>query len=338
MFRSIAFALAMGMFLALGCRGKAEVDSDSRDDENFLRCAEPKSDDAVETFHLPPLTVERKGYDVDVHGIKRGLVVLGVIAGIFEPSEPNLANLQQFLEHFKAAGVQAILVVGGVGAQGEQVEAVVDFLSRAPVPILLVPGALEQFDIFRAIIARARKTTPQVLDMTQTRRVRIGHITLLSLPGYYKPFYLRAGKSGCSVTEDDIGKTLDLRESKRTNILVSPTPPRGFGPHSVDRSRVGVNAGDEILASLLEKFGVQFGIFGYFYESGGHGTLRDGVTAVSEGIWQDSLYLQAGSVEALPLRTVGEGWSVGMAQIVEFSGSRARYRTLRAGAADTLGR
>lgn len=329
MFR-VAFIVAI---VLAGCRGSVEPDSSSRDGEDFLRCAEPKSDGQTESFRLPPLTVERKGHDVDIKGIKRGLVILGVIAGIFEPSIENVENLKKILEHFQGAGVQAILVVGGIAGERAEMADVFRHLARAPIPILAVPGADEHYDIFRQTVAESRKTTPQLLDMIRVRRVRIGHVTLISLPGYYQPFYLRSGERGCAFQPEDIEKTLLLMEDKRTNVLISPTPPRGTGPQSVDRSRVGVNGGYDVLARELEKYGLQFGIFGHFYESGGHATLSDGVTAVAPGIWQESLYLQAGAAEALPQNLVGEGASVGMAQIVEISGSRARFRTVHLGAA-----
>jgi len=331
MFRHVT-VLGFALCLLLGCRGSTEPETSSRDGEEFLRCAEPKTDGLVESFRLPPLTVARSGFDVDVNGIKRGLVVIGVIAGIFEPTESNFRNLTRFLEHFKAAGVQAIVVVGGLASGEKPLRAIIEHLRQAPVPILLVPGAEEHADVFHRTVADIRKAAPQVMDMIRVRRVRLGHVTLLSLPGYYQPFYLRAAERGCSFEPQDIEATLALMDDKRTNVLLSPTPPRGTGPHSVDRSRVGVNTGYDILSKELEKFGMQFGIFGHIYEAGGHATLGDGFTAVSEGIWQESLYLQAGAAEALPRSLVGEGAAVGMAHIVEISGARARYRSIHAGA------
>lgn len=295
-----------------------------------MRCAEPYDDGAKEKLELPPLTVERDGWDVTVHGITRGLVVFGLLAGIAEPTEANKKNLDLFLEQFKAAGVQAIMVAGGVGLKDEHVRGVLDTLVKAPVPVLLCPGAEENLEAFRREIEAKRKTSPQLIDMTRVRRFNIANISVVSIPGYYKPFYLGAGEKGCAYEQRDLEKTAELFEKGRTTAVLSPTPPRGPSENSVDRSRGAVNIGDPALEALLAKNGVRFGLFGYVYESGGHATLNDGRTPVAPGVWQDSLFIQAGAAEALPMSLVGEGRAAGMAQIVEFSGGRARYHTVLA--------
>ena len=126
----------------------------------------------MERFRLPPLVVERQGYDVTVRGIERGLVVLGVLAGMTEPTAATKRNIAFFLEQFKAANVQAVLVPGGLGLAPEHVASILRQLANAPVPILVVPGADENLDVFRKIVATQRRETPQILDMTRVRRVR----------------------------------------------------------------------------------------------------------------------------------------------------------------------
>jgi hypothetical protein len=325
------FRIGYALFLAAicgGCSGSGEPDSAKKQGEPFLRCAEPFDDGAKEKFELPPLKVERDGYDVTVHGIKRGLVVFGLLAGITEPTEANKGNLDFFLEQFKAAGAQAILVAGGAGLLNEQVRGILDQLAKAPVPVLICPGAEENFDVFRSEIEKKRKTSPQILDMTRVRRVKIADVGIVSIPGYYRPFYLSAGDRGCAYEQADLEKTAGLFEKGRTTVVLSPTPPRGSAEDSVDRSRGAVNIGDPALTSLLAANGIHFGLFGYVYESGGHVTLDDGKTPVAPGLWQDSLFVQAGTAEAVPISLVGEGRTAGMAQIVEFSGGRARFHTV----------
>ncbi len=315
-----------------GCGASGEPDTGEKHGEPFLRCARPYDDGVLEKFRLPPLEVERNGHSVTVHGITRGLVVFGLLAGITEPTEANLKNVDFFLSQFKAAGVQSILIAGGLGRSADHVNAILDRLARAPVPILLSPGAEENFDIFRKAVETKRKTNPQLLDMTRVRRVRVNNVTVVSLPGHNKPFYLAAGKRGCAYDQDDLEKTASLFEKERTTVILAPSPPRGIGQRSVDRSRGGVNIGDTHLARVLASSRVRFGLFGYVYEAGGHATHDDSTTQAVPGVWQESLFLQAGTSEAVPISLVGEGRSVGMAQIVEFSGRRGRFRTILAGA------
>jgi Icc-related predicted phosphoesterase len=329
MSRCIALGLVVGMTMA-GCGRSSEPDTGTADNQKFLRCAEPHDDGKQEQFHLPPLTVERKGLTAVIHGIKRGLVVLGVIADITEPSAANFKNIDFFLEQFRDAGAQALLFPGGVGLTEQDMDAVLERLARAPVPILLTPGAQENFDVFRRVIERKRKKYPQLLDMTRVRRVHLGHITIVSLPGYYRPFYLSAQERGCGYQVEDVQLTASLFEKRRPTVLLSPPPPRGSGAGAVDRGRGGINIGDPALQEILAAEKCHFGVFGHVPESGGNATLADGKTPVAPGIWYPSLYIQAGSAESLPVSLVGEGRSTGMAQIVEISAARGRFRTLTA--------
>jgi Icc-related predicted phosphoesterase len=253
---------------------------------------------------------------------------MGALAGIAEPSEENLNNIDRALDAFRQAGVSIIVVVGGVGKTEKEMGPVLERLSQAPVPTLLVPGAQESFDELRRAIARVSDAYPQLIDMTRVRRLRIGGITLLSLPGHHNPFYLEAKERGCAYIDKDVEATLALAEEKRDNVLLSPAPPRGVGPEAVDRARGDVNIGDPLLAGALAKSSVAFGIYGYVYESAGHATLSDGVTVVPEGVASSSLMLQVGSAEAVPLTLSSGGRVAGVAQIVEIAGGSAKFRTI----------
>jgi hypothetical protein len=312
------------------CGRPSAPPSAEKDDQPFLSCARSHIETGRETFKLPPLVVERAGADVDVRGLDRGVVMLGLIAGITEASPENLANVAFFLGRFKDAGVQAILVPGGVGLAPKDVSGILEALAAAPIPILVSPGAQESFDVLAAAIDDARKRHPQILDMTRVRRVRLGSATVLSLPGYYRAFYLEAGERGCSYGAGDLLDAMSLAEKGRANVLLAASPPRGSGDPAVDRGRGAANIGDPALASALSKAGIRFGLFGHVYESGGHATLADGATPVSAGVWQDSLYLQAGAADAVPVSLVGGGRSVGLAHVIEISGNRARYRSIAA--------
>lgn len=323
-----ATASALAFALLFGCGRSAEPDRTSQHGDQLLRCGRLYDDGEKERFRLAPLVVERDGYDVQVHGIKRGQVVFGLLSGIGEPSVQTLNNVDFFLKQFQSAGVQAVLVAGGLGRFEKHMSVILDRLAQAPVPVLLLPGAEENFDTFQKTIASKRQHSPQLLDMILVRRVRIGNVTVVSIPGYSKAFYLEARGRGCGLTADDLQQTASLFDAKTTTVVFSATPPRGTGSRSVDRGRGGVNLGDTFLADLLRSERVRFGLFGYAYESGGHGTLDDGISGVPQGIWQESLFLQSGAGEAVPLSLVGEGRSVGMAQIVEISGGRGRYHTV----------
>jgi hypothetical protein len=288
-------------------------------------------DDGVrESFKLAPLIVERDGYDMEIRGLERGTVILGLLAGVHEPNPATLRNVSFFLDRFKAAGVQAVVVVGGVGLTEDEVSGNLAALAAAPVPVLVSPGAQESYDVVRSTIGRLRRKTPQLVDLTQVRRIRVGHVTLISLPGYYNPFYLEAKERGCAYEGGDLADVAKLANGERLPVLVSASPPRGRSERAVDRGRGAVNIGDPALPTMLEDAGIRFGLFGHVYESGGQATLADGATPLAAGVWTDSLYVQAGAADAVPLSLVNGGRSVGMAQVVEFSGPRGRFRMITA--------
>lgn len=319
----------MTMFLFIGaCSGPGEPSSGEQEGGPFLRCGPTRDDGVKESFKLAPLVVRRDGYELEVRGIERGVVVLGLLAGINEPNPATMENLTFFLQRFKAAGVQAVVVAGGVGLLKGEMEGILAGLAKAPVPVFISPGAQESLDVFRESIEKAGKKSPQLIDMTVVRRVRMGHISLISLPGYHDAFYLEARERGCSYEPGDLADVASLAKGDRTTVIVSASPPLGKGVHSVDRGRGGVNIGDTALERMLVGAQIKFGLFGHVYESGGQATQEDGKTPAAQGVWHDTLYVQAGAVEAVPLTLVEGGSSVGMAQVVELSGNRGRFRTI----------
>ncbi len=316
---------------SLGACGSGEPSSGERNGESFLRCASPIDDGKRETQWIPPLELRREGHDLEIRGLERGVVVIGLLAGIGEVRAATRENIELFLDRFKAAGAQLIAVAGGVGLAEENVREVIETLAAAPVPVLVSPGAQESYDVFRSVISELHGERPQIVDMTKVRRVRLGQVTLLSLPGYHEPFYLEARGRGCSYEPRDLEKLTALADDGRVNVLLSASPPRGKGQRAVDRGRGSVNIGDPELAAAMDEAGIRFGLFGHVYEAGGQSTAADGETHRAPGVWHESLFVQAGATDSLPLTLVGGGRSVGMAHLVEISGHRGRYRTLLAG-------
>jgi len=326
MCRRTSLILLLAAVWASSCSDGAP-DSGEQKGGPYLRCAPARDDGVTESFRLLPLILERDGYNLEIKGTGGGTVVLGLLAGLDEPLPATLANTAHLLDRFRAAGVQAIAVAGGVGLAEADVERNLLALAAAPVPVLVSPGAGESYDALKAVFKRLHQAHPQLVDMTAVRRVRIGHVTLLSLPGYTNAFYLEAKERGCAYEAGDLDDVADLADRDRVNAILSASPPHGVGAGAADRGRGGVNIGDSALAGMLGGKGIRFGLFGHVYEAGGHATLADGATPLGQGVWQDSMFVQAGSAGAVPVQLVDGGRSVGMAQIVELSGGRARFRT-----------
>jgi hypothetical protein len=86
--------------------------------------------------------------------------------------------------------------------------------------------------------------------------------------------------------------------------------------------------GSKELYDAMLKHNIEFGLFGHIYESGNNAVLSDCKTPAEEGVWKNSLFLQAGSAGAVPVILTNGGQISGMAHIVEFSGKRGRYRKI----------
>ncbi|MCU0663382.1 MAG: hypothetical protein MUC50_13780 [Myxococcota bacterium] len=168
--------------VGLGACREGAPSSASKQGRDFLRCAQPRDKGGERTWKLPPLELIRKGHTLDVRGLPGARVVLGALAGIAEPTTENLSNLDTALGAFREAGASAIIVAGGVGTAEPDMQPILERLSQAPVPVLIVPGAQESFDELRRAMDKASARHPQLIDMTRVRRVRIGGVTLLSLP------------------------------------------------------------------------------------------------------------------------------------------------------------
>jgi hypothetical protein len=325
--RNFTFIFLMTMTLLLSCRRETPGSSGSGDTA-FLKCAGGGHDGKREEIALPPLTLIRNGRDLEVKGPEVPVVVIGLLAGLNEPGTATLSNIRFLLEQFKGAGVQMILVAGGVGSSENDNRVILSALAAAPVPVLISPGAEENFKLLRKVIRELNSRHPQLIDMTMVRRVFLRHLAILSLPGYFKPFYLEAGASGCSYDNADLSLLASLIVKDRTNVLLSASPPRGRDGSAVDIGRGNVNIGDPDLARVLQKNGVRFGMFGHVHEAAGNATSSDGTGGLAPGIWHNSLLLQAGAGDAVPVTLVNGGQTAGIGHVVEFSGDRARYRRI----------
>ena len=328
----IAFGLATvcAVLTLTGCKGAGEPSSSKKNGKSFLKCADAGGDDKLEKISLPPLTLVRDGQDLKISGLSSSIVSVGLLAGIHELTPETRKNIRNFLNQFKASKTQAIVVVGGVGKTREQISEILSLLAEAPVPIFVTPGAQESYGALKSVFKKIKKKHPQVIDLTTVRRILINQVNFISLPGYYNPFYLEARSQGCAYEQSDLAKITELILKDKANVLLSATPPKGEGANAPDLGRGNVHIGDPALKAMLDESAIKFGLFGHVYESGGNAVSKGNNDALAAGIWYPSLYLQAGSADALPVQLVDGGRTAGIAHIVDFSGHRARFRQILA--------
>ncbi|MBN2528004.1 MAG: hypothetical protein JXR76_16560 [Deltaproteobacteria bacterium] len=332
-YRSIVIIIALwatAITAFTGCKGAGDPGSAKKNGKDFLKCADVSNDDPLEKINLPPLTLVRDGSDMKISGLSSSIVSIGLLAGIHDLTPKTEENIRFFMDQFKAAKVQAIVVVGGVGKTSRQIEKVLKALASAPIPILVTPGAQESFGALRATFKKLRKKYPQLIDLTWVRRVQIKQVNFISLPGYFNPFYLEARSQGCSYESAELNQLTELAMADKANVLLSATPPRGASEFAPDLGRGNVHIGDPELAKVLNDSPIRFGLFGHVYESGGNAVSPGKNAPLAQGIWHPSLYLQAGSADAIPVQLVDGGRTAGIAHIVDFSGHRARFKQILA--------
>ncbi|MBN2343916.1 MAG: hypothetical protein JXX29_17190 [Deltaproteobacteria bacterium] len=326
----ISTIIALCVFFNLGCKSATEPSSSQKNGNDFLKCADVAGDDNLEKISLPPLTLVRDDQDLKISGISSSIIAVGLLAGIHEMTPETEKNLNYYLDQFKAAKVQAIIVVGGVGKTQEQITNVLTALAKAPIPILVTPGSQASFGALRGAFKKLKQKYPQLVDLTQVRRVFMKHVNFISLPGYFNPFYLEARSQGCSYELKELQQITDLAMDDKTNVLLSATPPLGTGPNAPDMGRGNVNIGDPALRDELSDSPIKFALVGHVYESGGNAVAKGSTQSLPPGIWHPSIILQAGSADAIPVRLTNGGRTAGMAHIVDFSGHRARFKQILA--------
>lgn len=326
----ILFISTLFPILLWGCKSSEAPSSSHKNGNDFLKCADVGADSKLEKISLPPLTLVRDGQDLKISGIANSIVSVGLLSGIHEITPKTEQNINHFLDQFRASKVQAIIVVGGVGKTEKQISKTLQTLAKAPIPILITPGAQESFGALKSSFKTLQKKHPQLIDMTKVRRVFIKHVNFISLPGYFNPFYLEARSQGCSYEKKELQQIAEFAMADKTNVLLSATPPKGKGPASPDMGRGSVNIGDPELTQTLADSEIKFGLFGHVYESGGNAVAKGKSVPLAPGIWHPSVYLQSGSADAVPVRLVGGGRTAGMAHIVDFSGHRARFKQILA--------
>ncbi len=314
-------AAVLALFGLIGCRSEARESS-----------ADASKPAAVAEWWCGAVReakpVERKNFGAPGQALRVGLV-----ADTKEALAPTLANVTHFAAAFQKEKVTAVIALGGLGANEDEIFRVLSSLRAAGAPILALPGDREPEGAFHAAIARAKKSGLDVIDLADARAVAGDGLQIFSLPGYRFPSYLGARDTACRYRPADVdaltelATALDGRATNVPRLLVAHTPPRGAGPAAIDWALGGANIGDVELARVLPKLGATAGAFAHVDEAGGRAS--DGRAPVAENSWSDRLYVNAGAADSVPHDLDSGATGRGQAMIVEFADGKARFRIVR---------
>lgn len=254
----------------------------------------------------------------------RKRLVLGVLADPRGAHPGTLRNIDLLMAKFARAKVHAVILLGGIAHDPDEQRRIVRrILNAVNVPLLVLPGDRAGVDGLRGTLAMLGH---RVVDLSLARMLRHPAATLFSLPGLPHARQLLSGAEGCAYSASDLkGLTQLGSENPQPRVLLAYTPPRGDGPHAVDRSLAAINCGSEALRELMQAGDLRIGLFAHISEAGGLATTRAG-SPLAEHTWSASMLLNVGSVEAIPRRGLDGRWRHGMGVIVELRDGRARFR------------
>lgn len=257
-------------------------------------------------------------------------VKLGVVSAIKDVSFGTKHNIKESLAWFEKEGVEWILANGDLALEEFDLEEVIQILAEPGLPLLVVLGNSESVGSFARVFKTLQGRYPNLVNGVWVRQIVADDVEFWTVSGYHDKVFVYQG-AGCRYDEADL-KTLrtSLEASNGTPVtLVSHGPPRGRGSAALDWIADKQNVGDPLLAELISKKEIPFGIFGHILEAGGRAVGKGLTGSVPQGRSVASLYLNAGSLSADPWAMNDGSTSRGMALVVSIEAGKATYQVKR---------
>ncbi|HOX44805.1 MAG TPA: hypothetical protein PK668_14495 [Myxococcota bacterium] len=208
----------------------------------------------------------------------------------------------------------------------------VSMLAEKELPLLVLSGNRECKSIFNSALDTVTEDFPNAINMNLVRRVALDDLTVISMPGYHDPEYVHCPWDKCIYFESDTLALLDLtKESKAPVLVISHGPPRQQDRNGIDAVSEGANVGNPALADAIRKAGIQFGAFGNIQEAGGKATNLEGTTILHQDTFVQSLFLNPGPADSMAWSMNDGTESRGMAAVLSFVGTKAKYKVFRLG-------
>lgn len=164
-------------------------------------------------------------------------IVIGVIADAGGAAPRTIAALGRMRAALDAAKPDLLLVLGGMGATADELQATLGTLAdRASWPVIALPGDLEAMAAHTAALATLRKRGDAVLDGRNVRWIEVEGAVIATLPGAGAVERLASESDGCVWTADDVARvTSELTVRPGIRIVATTEAPR----HTLDGEAVG---------------------------------------------------------------------------------------------------
>jgi hypothetical protein len=255
-----------------------------------------------------------------------GQLRIGVLAGLKDADEDNLAVLKKLVAELKRRGAEVLLANGDLGDNPDEQETLLGALVDSGLPVLAVAGNREVRSDLDAAEAELRRKGAHIVDLSHERIVELGDATIVGLPGAFERRQLHAD-GACVYSQKDIDALAEaIARVPQPVLLVAAVPPRGSDAKALDVSE-GQNVGDPRLGPLLRR--APFGIFGQVWEAGGRAIDGAG-KPVPPGTESDQLYLNPGAADRTPW-PMGDGSTASsLAALVTIRGKKASWEKITA--------
>jgi hypothetical protein len=254
-----------------------------------------------------------------------GELKLGVLAGLKDADEDNLASLRKLVGELKRRGAEVLVADGDLGDNPDEQDSLLGVLTESALPVLAVAGNREVRSELDAVEADLRKKGARIVDLSRTRVVELGDVTVVGLPGAFERRQLRTEGACVYVQKDIEALAAALDRLQPPVLLVAAVPPRGQDSRALDVSE-GQNVGDARLLALLPK--AQFGIFGQVWESGGRAVDGRGAP-VPPKTESERLYLNPGAADRTPWPMADGSTVAGQAALLTIRGRKASWDPVR---------
>ena len=254
-----------------------------------------------------------------------GELKIGVLAGLKDADEENVAFIRKLVAELKRRGAEALIADGDLGDNPDEQETLLGSLAESGLPVLAIAGNREVRSELDAVEAELRKKGSRIVDLSHTRIADLGDATVVGLPGAFERRQLHSEGACVYVQKDIEAVSAALDRVTAPAIFVASIPPRGQDVRALDVSD-GQNLGDPRLSQLLQK--AQFGIFGQVWESGGRAVDGRGAP-VPPKTEVAQLYLNPGAADRTPWPMADGSTVAGQAALLTVHGRKAAWESVR---------
>jgi hypothetical protein len=254
-----------------------------------------------------------------------GELKIGALAGLKDADEENIAWIRKLVAELERRGANVLVADGDVGDIPNEQESLLGLLAESGLPVLVVAGNREVRSELDAVEAELRKKGARIVDLSHTRIVDLGDVTVVGLPGAFERRQLHADGACVYAQKDLDAVSAALDRIAPPRLLIAAVPPRGQDVRGLDVSE-GQNLGDPRLTPLLRK--AQFGIFGEVWESGGRAVDTRGAP-VPPKTESTQLYLNPGAADRTPWPMADGTTVAGQAALLTIRGRKATWEPVR---------